>query len=201
MVVIQKISIFIRQYISIRHKIKMFSAEFLLHFDIIEAQSILPCDLVGVWKMIDSLVFIQSFIKIRLTAATGPEEIPFVRFSVFEVVCFTDATHQFGIAFQYLVKEFTVLDVVAAASSLMVAVGRCWWSVHKELRPINVFKLDIFIDASAAFVLAGTNILGNWRIHHFKLSVLVEEVLRCARLSVLATRNKQGDIVVFDVAQ
>tara|TARA_B110000285_G_C15085666_1_gene596097 strand:- start:1022 stop:1267 length:246 start_codon:yes stop_codon:yes gene_type:complete len=81
--------------------------------------------------MIDPLVFIQSFIKIRLAAATGPEEVPFVGFCVFEIVCFTDATHQLGVTFQYLVKEFTVLDVVAATSSLMVTISRSWWSIHK----------------------------------------------------------------------
>ena len=91
--------------------------------------------------------------------------------------------------------------MVPASSSLMMSVSRSWWSIHKQLRPINVFELDIFVHSSTAFVLAGTDILGNWRIHHFKLSVLVEEVLRRARLSVLAARNKQGDIVVFDVAQ
>lgn len=77
----------------------MLSSKFLLHFDIIETQSILPCDLIGVWKMIDPLIFIQSFIKICLTAATGPEEVPFVRFCVFEIVSFTDATHQLGVTF------------------------------------------------------------------------------------------------------
>lgn len=49
--------------------------------------------------MIDPLVFIQSFIKICLAAATGPEEVPFVGFCVFEIVCFTDATHQLGVTF------------------------------------------------------------------------------------------------------
>ena len=179
----------------------MFSSKFLLHFDIIETQSIFPCNLIRVWKMIDSLVFIQSFIKIRLTAATGPEEVPFVRFCIFEIVCFTNATHQLGVSFQYLVKELTVLDVVAASSSLMMAISRSWWSIHKQLRPINILEFDIFIHSSVAFVLVGTDILGYWSIHHFKLSVLVEEVLSRTRLSILAAGNKQGDIVVFDVAQ
>ena len=91
--------------------------------------------------------------------------------------------------------------MVATASSLMVAISRSWWSIHKQLRPIDVFELNVFIHSAIAFVLAGANVLGNWSIHHFKLSILVEEVLRRARLSVLATRNKQGDVIVFDVAQ
>jgi hypothetical protein len=49
--------------------------------------------------MIDPLVFIKPFVKIRLTAATGPEEVPFVRFGVFEIVGFTEATHQLGVTF------------------------------------------------------------------------------------------------------
>ena len=99
MIVIQQVSIFIGQYISVRYEIKVFSSEFLLHLDVIETQSVLPRHLVGVWKMIDPLVFIKTFIKIRLTAATGPEEIPFVGFGVFEIVGFADATHQLGVTF------------------------------------------------------------------------------------------------------
>ena len=91
--------------------------------------------------------------------------------------------------------------MVAASSSLMMAISRSWWSIHKQLRPVDVFEFDVFVHSSIAFVLAGTDILGNWSIHHFKLPVLVEEVLSRARLSILAARNKQGDIVVFDVAQ
>ena len=81
--------------------------------------------------MIDPLVFIQSFIKIRLAAATGPEEATFVRFCIFEIFCFRDAAHQLNVTFQYLVKKFTVLNVVAATSSLLVSISQSWWCIHK----------------------------------------------------------------------
>lgn len=200
MVVVEEVPVFVREDVGVRDEVKVLSSKFLLHLDIIEAQPVLPRDLIRVWKMIDSLVFIQTLIKIRLAAATGPEEIPFVGFGVFEIVCFTDTTDEFCVTLQNLVQEFTVLYVIATATALMMPVGGSWWSVHKKLRPINVLELDILVDPSAAFVLACPNVLSNWRIHHLKLSILVEEVLRCTRLAVLAARNQQWDVVVFNVA-
>ena len=86
MIMIEQVSIFIWQNVCIWNKIENISSKFLLHLDKIEAHSVLTCDLIWLWKMIDSLIFIQAFIKICFTAATCPKYVPFVWLRIFEVI-------------------------------------------------------------------------------------------------------------------
>jgi hypothetical protein len=79
--------------------------------------------------MVDSLVLVQTFVKVSFAAGTGPKQIPLVGFCVSEVVSFAERSHQFGVTLQNFVEELTVVDVVATL--VVMAVCRCRWSIHK----------------------------------------------------------------------
>lgn len=78
---------FLRQNISVRNKIILFATEFFLSLDKISTESIFPGYFVTHWKMINTLELVKSFVEERLATRTGPENIPFVRVSIIEVVC------------------------------------------------------------------------------------------------------------------
>ena len=57
---------FIWQDVSVRDEVKLVATEALLHLDIVEAQSVLPCNLMTLREVIDLLEFIESFIQVAL---------------------------------------------------------------------------------------------------------------------------------------
>ncbi len=59
-----KICEFIGQIIGVRNDVECFFAKFLLHLDDIGAKSIFSSDLDTIWKVIDFLVIIETFIDI-----------------------------------------------------------------------------------------------------------------------------------------
>jgi hypothetical protein len=78
---------FVWQDVSVRYKVKVRLAEFLLHADHIVAEPVLSCYFVALREMIDLLELIQTFIKIALAAARAPQDVPLVRLSVTETIC------------------------------------------------------------------------------------------------------------------
>lgn len=50
------------QDVCVRNKVKVLFPELLLHPHHVEAESVLPGDLIALWKVVDLLVLIQTFI-------------------------------------------------------------------------------------------------------------------------------------------
>ena len=60
---------FIWKNVSLGDEVKLLSTKTLLHLDIVVAESILPRNLVTLWKVINSLELVQALIEIALTRA------------------------------------------------------------------------------------------------------------------------------------
>lgn len=58
------------QNVGVRCKIESRFTEFLLHSDQVEAETVFFSDLMIVWKFVDLLVFIQTFVLVRFARAT-----------------------------------------------------------------------------------------------------------------------------------
>ena len=69
---------FIWQDVSVRDEVKLVATEALLHLDIVEAQSVLPCNLMTLREVIDLLELIESFIQVALARTGRPEDVPFM---------------------------------------------------------------------------------------------------------------------------
>ena len=84
---------FIWKNISLGDEVKLLSTKTLLHLDIVVAESILPRNLVTLWKVIDSLELVQALIQIALARAGRPEEVPLVRVSMAEGIVFQNRSN------------------------------------------------------------------------------------------------------------
>ena len=76
---IVEISKFIWKNIGIWGKVKRNLSEPLLKAHDIEAQTVLPGDLVALREVINLLILVKTLILVALTRAGAPEEIPLVR--------------------------------------------------------------------------------------------------------------------------
>ena len=126
----------------------MLSAELLLHLDVVEAQTILPGDLVRVRKVIDALVLVEPFVQVSFAAARRPQQVPLMRLGEGKAIGFTDASDELGVALQNLVEQLAVVDVVATWPALVVAEGLCGRSIHQQLVLFDIFEIDGFVDRS-----------------------------------------------------
>lgn len=61
--------------------------------------------------MVNSLKLIETLVKVSLACATGPQEIPLMRFGVSKPIGLTNGSDKSGISLENLVEEFTVVDV------------------------------------------------------------------------------------------
>jgi len=66
----------IRKNVSIWDYVEFFLPEFLLHLYYIVTQSIFSGKFIRLWKMVNSLVFIQSFVLVKLETLTRPQNVP-----------------------------------------------------------------------------------------------------------------------------
>jgi hypothetical protein len=78
--------------------------------------------------MVDSLIFVQTFVKIRFATARCPEEIPLMGLGVSEVVGLAKGSHKLRVTLQDLVKELAVIDMVSTLVGM--TISRCWRSIH-----------------------------------------------------------------------
>jgi hypothetical protein len=62
LVVFIEFSKLIGENVSVWNKVKMLLSKSFLHSDYIEAESILPCDFMTLWEVVDLLVFVKAFI-------------------------------------------------------------------------------------------------------------------------------------------
>jgi len=79
LVVVVKVSEFIRQNVSIRAKVECILAEPLLKSHNIKAETVLPRYFIALWEVIYLLVLVQALILVTLTRAGAPEDVPLVR--------------------------------------------------------------------------------------------------------------------------
>ena len=83
----------------------------------------------------------------------------------------------------------------------MVPVGRCRRRVHQELGALDALEVHVLVDSSFDLALVRLHVLEERCLRDVKLPVLVEEVLSCSGLPVVATRHQKRDAVVLDVSQ
>lgn len=79
--------------VGIWNEIEQLSPKLFLQFQEVYCHPIFPGDLVRLRKVVDFLVLIQTFVKIRLAGPTRPKDVPLVGLSVSEHVCFQDGPH------------------------------------------------------------------------------------------------------------
>ena len=103
LVVAQELSIFVGQDVGVRHEVKSIPTKLLLHLNVVEAQTIFPCDLVRVREMVESLEFVQTLVEISFAATTSPEQVPLMRLGVVEAIGFAQAPNQFSVSLQDLI--------------------------------------------------------------------------------------------------
>ena len=151
----EKVSIFIGKNIGIRHEIESVSPKLLLHFDIIEAQPVFPSNFIRMWEVVQSLILVQTFIKISFTTTTRPQQIPLMRFSITEAIGFTETPHKLSVSFKYLVQELTVINMATRSPLPMMAVSRGRRSIHQQLGFVNIFEINIFSNTTFYFVCLG----------------------------------------------
>lgn len=127
--------------------------------------------------MVQSLILIQTFIKVSFTTTTCPEHIPLVRLSIRKAIGFAQTSNELCITFQYFVQQLTVVNVVAALA-LVMSVSRSWRRVHQKLGSLDIFEVHIFIYTTFRFGLV--NILKKRSLRDIELPVLIEEILSCS---------------------
>ena len=183
---------FIRKYIGIWDKIKLAPSEPFLHFNIIEAKTVLSSDFVALGKMINPLEFVEPFIEIALARGTRPEYVPFVWVGEVEVIRFEKRSHKFGIAFEKLVEHLTIVYVIAALGS------NCWWSIVQQLVLLDSLYVHLLIEG---LVWRCENIAGQilkTLLHVF--GVLLIEILLSSTLSIISSWNEKWN-VKFNISE
>jgi len=118
LVMLIKLSKFIRKDVGIGHKVIMLLAVFLLHSNHIKAKPIFSSDFVTLGKMIDFLVLVEAFIKIAFATRRAPKNVPLMRLGRCKTCSLQHRSNEFVIKSEHFVQEFAVLNVV----SLLVTV-------------------------------------------------------------------------------
>ena len=195
----QQLAVLVGQDVGVRHEVKRLSAELLLHLDVVEAQSVFPGDLVGVREVVESLELIEAFVEIGLAAAASPEHVPLMRLSVVEPICLAETPHQLRVSFQDLVEQLAVVDVVALGVRMVPVSGsrRC---IHQQLVLLDVLKVHVLVHAALYFQMP-LSVLEQRSVGGVELAILVEEVLRSPRLSIMGARHEQVHVVLFHVSK
>lgn len=79
LVVIVKVAKFIGKDVGVGCEIEGSLSKSFLESDNVEAEAVLPCDLVTLREVVDLLVLVETLVLVALAGAGGPENIPFVR--------------------------------------------------------------------------------------------------------------------------
>ena len=162
LVVSQKVTILVRQDVSVRVEVEVLSAKLFLHFDVVKAHPVLPGDLVRMWKMVQPLVLIQPLVKVSLAAATCPQDIPLMRLGESKSIKLTHGSDKFGVSLEDLVEKLAVVNMVSTSrSSSVPTIGTCRRCIHQKLRFINHFEIDSLIHTILIFSFLG--VLVQWK--------------------------------------
>ena len=78
LIMAQEVTVLVRQDVCVRHEVKCLAPKLFLHFNIIEAKSVLACYLIRMWEMVEALILVEAFVQVSLTTAASPEEVPLV---------------------------------------------------------------------------------------------------------------------------
>lgn len=160
----EEVSVLIWKDVGVWHEVIVLSSVLLLHLDVVEAQSVLSSDFIRGWEMVESLELVKSFVQVSLTTATGPQHVPFVRFSVREVVGLTQRSHQFGVTLQNFVKHLVVVNVVTSGSALMVSICVSRWGIVQKLSFVNNFEVYHLVWSALTLVWIVVEIYIYWCI-------------------------------------
>lgn len=134
-----EISKLIRKNVSVRHKVEVLLAKPFLHsYDII-AKSVLSCNFVALRKVIDLLIFVKSFIDVRLATTGTPKNIPLMWLGMSKSVRFKHRSDQFIVEAKHFVKKFAVFNMVRFLIPLELL------SVRYHLIFLDVLECDVFI--------------------------------------------------------
>ncbi len=74
------------QDVGVRDEVKVHLPEFVLHLYHVSTESILPGDLVTLWKVVDLLVLVQAVVQVTLARTGTPQDVPLVALRVGEPV-------------------------------------------------------------------------------------------------------------------
>jgi len=105
-----------RQDVGVGNKIEGGPPKLLLHFVEVIGHTVLAGDLVALWKVIYSLVFIKAFVKVGLARGAGPQHVPLVTLGIIEPVGLHDAAYELRVASQNFIEELGIVNVIAAAA-------------------------------------------------------------------------------------
>lgn len=136
LIVVIEITEFIWQDVGIWTKVKRILAESFLKAYNIEAQTILPGNLVALRKVIDLLILVESLILVTLARTWAPEKVPLMGIRWTEAMLLKHWPAKLIIESDHLVKQLWVFNVVA----LLVAVVREWARNHLLVR--NVLEVQ-----------------------------------------------------------
>lgn len=166
---------------------------FLLHPDDVEAKSIFTRDFVTLRKVIDFLIFIETFVEITLAAGGAPENIPLVWLGSGETCCFEHRSDQLIVKTEHFIQELAVLNMIG----LLVTVELHSVRYHLLLRNVFehqevgvVFVVVIIWSWRAALVveksLATWVSSAHWRIHSSVCN-------SCGRIDWLRARTRRNN--------
>ena len=111
------------QDVSVGNEVELASAEPFLHFDVVEAETVLSGDLVALREVVYALELVKTLVEVALARAGGPEYVPLVRVCEVKVVCLEVGTDELRVSLEQLVEHFAVVYVVTAL------MCHCWRGV------------------------------------------------------------------------
>jgi len=89
----------------LRQEVKVLLRKFLLHFDYVDCEAILSCELHTRREVVDLLIMVKAFVEVAFTLGVGPEHVPVVTVGLDKAVDFEQEADKFGIAFEHFVVQ------------------------------------------------------------------------------------------------
>ena len=148
LIMIVKVTELIGQNVCVRRKVKSMSTKLFLHSNDVEAHPVFAGNLVGLWKFVDLLILVQTFILVRFAAPTGPQKIPFVTFRLRELMVLEQRTDHTIFKSYELNQQLWIFNVETFAVVVGLEV-RIWTdsffnrSVFKDYELWGVFAILI----------------------------------------------------------
>ena len=191
LVVRVKVMEFIRQNVRVWDEIKLIAPKTFLHFDIVETEAIFACNFVWLWKMVDPLVLVQSFVQITFATWAGPEYVPLVRICKVKWICFEEWSDQLCVPLKQFVQHFWVVNVIAALWK------HCGRRIVQQLGLVYGCNWNNLVES---LCWRAVQILTHVVLSVFNVTIrLVKEILLSSWLSVVRGGNEEWK-VIFDVS-
>ena len=146
-----KFSELIRKNVSVGYEIEILLSILFLHADHIVTKSIFSRDFVTLREMIDLLIFIETFVEVALAWTGWPKDIPLVRLSMTETVCFEDGSQQFIIKTEHFIEKLGIFNMVRFLT--MIPARTEIWMGWDHLIFFHIFELNHFIFSRFAITI------------------------------------------------